>query len=213
MKFFNDLAETRVSLNRLPHWQQDGATYFLTYRLADSIPQVVMDEWKARRAEWLLKNPKPWNEVTEQEYHRIFSAEIDTILDRGHGACVLSMKYFRDILIESFDHFEEERYLTHSRVIMPNHVHLLITLGNAAELETGVGSWKKRTARMINGCLGREGAFWQKDYFDRMIRDWKHFANVLRYIRNNSSKANLVKDSSSHWESELAMRILGQPKP
>ena len=36
----------------LPHWRQDGATYFVTFRLADSLPQSKLDELKALKAEW-----------------------------------------------------------------------------------------------------------------------------------------------------------------
>jgi len=65
---------------------------------------------------------------------------------------------------------------------MPNHVHV-------------VGSWKRFTARQANAQLGRTGAFWQTEYWDRYIRNETHFAATESYIDQNPVKAGLVADS------------------
>ena|GEM_PF-5519111 len=57
VKFFNDFAETRKTRNTLPHWQQEGATYFVTWRLADSIPQELLDKLRLERVGWIVKKP------------------------------------------------------------------------------------------------------------------------------------------------------------
>ncbi len=62
MRFFNEYVEVRKTGGKLPHWEQPGATYFLTWRLADSIPEELMGKWRAERDAWLLENPKPWDE-------------------------------------------------------------------------------------------------------------------------------------------------------
>jgi hypothetical protein len=49
LKFLNEFAEIRKTGNRLPHWQQDKATYFLTFRLADSVPVSQLDEWREEK--------------------------------------------------------------------------------------------------------------------------------------------------------------------
>ena len=208
MKFFDPLAETLKTRNNLPHWQQSGATYFITYRLADSIPKELIEKWRKERAEWLLENPEPWTAETEAEYHKIFSGEIDRMMDAGHDSCVLREKEFRDILEESFAHFQGSRYLIHSRVVMPNHVHLLFTLSAEIKLEAVISTWKRHTARRINTALGSQGALWQKDYFDRIVRDWKHFANVARYIRRNPAKARLCQGEFTLREDEIVRRVL-----
>jgi len=46
MKFFNPYEEIRVTEHYLPHWQQPGAAYFLTFRMADSLPKVLLNEWE-----------------------------------------------------------------------------------------------------------------------------------------------------------------------
>lgn len=209
VKFYDELAETKIGLNRLPHWQQRGATFFVTYRLADSIPKELMDRWMEEKAKWIAEHPQPWDEATEAEFHRIFTARIDRLMDRGHGVCVLREGRCRMILAESFASFEGVRYVMHSWVAMPNHVHLLFTLAEDVKLETMVGGWKKFTARNINGYLGKNGALWQKDYFDRLIRDWGHFAKVARYIRANPKKAGLGDGEYTLWESGEVRRILG----
>jgi len=67
--------------------------------------------------------------------------------------------------------------------------------------------WKGFTARQINKLLGRSGNLWQRDYFDRLVRDEKHFANCVRYIRRNPEKARLGNDEFILWESEIAKTI------
>jgi REP element-mobilizing transposase RayT len=62
--------------------------------------------------------------------------------------------------------------------------------------------------REINAHLGRRGTLWQKGYFDRLVRDWQHFANVVRYIRRNPAKAKLREGDSHSGESALAAQFL-----
>ena len=61
-KFFNPWAETTLGRNRLPHWDQPGAAYFLTFHLSDSLPAGLVAQWKIERANWLAANPEPWSE-------------------------------------------------------------------------------------------------------------------------------------------------------
>jgi hypothetical protein len=68
-------------------------------------------------------------------------------------------------------------------------------------------SWKGFTARQINKPLERSGSLWQRDYFDRLVRDEKHFANCIRYIRRNPEKARLGGGEYILYESETARAI------
>jgi len=74
---------------------------------------------------------------------------------------------------------------------MPNHVHALFTLLGDHHLENLLHSWKSFTANKIHALTEESGRLWQRDYFDRMIRDSAHFQNCVRYIRKNPLKANL----------------------
>ena len=60
-------------------------------------------------------------------------------------------------------------------------------------------SWKSFTAHEINRRLKRTGAFWQRDYFDRLIRSRKHFDYCVNYIRENPVKARLRAGSFLLW--------------
>ncbi len=80
---------------------------------------------------------------------------------------------------------------------MPNHVHVLIEVKEHS-LSDIVRSWKSYTAHQVNKLLGRTGRFWMPDYFDRFIRDERHFAATVEYIRQNPVKAGLV-DAPEKW--------------
>jgi len=87
--FFNKDAPVRRYRNWLPHWRQPGKWYFVTFRLADSLAQPKLQQWKTERNLWLELHPQPWSEKVEQEYHRRFSARIERWLDAGEGECLL----------------------------------------------------------------------------------------------------------------------------
>ena len=89
LRFFNPYAEIRHTENRLPHWQQSGAVYFITFRLADSIPNNLREDWERDREAWLNVHPQPWSSEIEQRYHERFSGMIERWLDSGYGSCVL----------------------------------------------------------------------------------------------------------------------------
>jgi len=202
--FFNPYANIWQTQNRLPHWQQKGAVYFVTFRLADAIPSRLRNQWEDDRDAWLRHNPEPWTVETEREYHQHFSGAIERWLDAGHGACLLRRHDCAKVVAETLRHFEGERVVMISFVVMPNHLHAVFVQNPEFPLEKLIRSWKGFTARQINKLLGRSGNFWQRDYFDRLVRDEKHFANCVRYIRQNPAKARLAKDEFILWESEIA---------
>ena len=74
----------------LPHWRQEHVTYYVTFRLADSLPRAMLRQWVAERDAWLTRHPKPWDSPTRDEYHRRFTARLEEWLDAGYGSCVLA---------------------------------------------------------------------------------------------------------------------------
>jgi hypothetical protein len=72
-------------------------------------------------------------------------------------------------------------------------------------LERVIHTWKSFTSHRIHPHVAPGGAFWQEDYFDRLVRDAQHFANCVRYIRRNPLKARLRARSYSLHESPLAL--------
>jgi REP element-mobilizing transposase RayT len=168
-----------------------------------------MEEWKRERKEWMRMNPDPWAEEQETEYHALFSTRLDALMDEGYGECILRRQVCRDQLAASLGMFDGERFLMHSWVVMPNHVHVLFSLAEGRKLEKVVGAWKGYSSKDINGILEREGALWQKDYFDRMIRNWDHMFRVAKYIRRNPTKAKLGEGEFTLYEAEWVKKMLG----
>jgi len=207
LRFFNPYGEIRFTVNRLPHWQQQGAVYFVTFRLADAIPQRLRDQWESERETWLRLHLEPWSAETELEYHKRFSVAVERWLDAGHGSCILRRRDCAKVVAEALSHFDGERIGLISCVVMPNHVHVLFVQHAEWPLEKIVRSWKSFPARRINSLLGGSGSLWQPDYFDRLVRDGKHFANCVRYIRRNPAKARLRSGEYILYECELARRI------
>jgi putative transposase len=192
----------------LPHWQQAAAVYFVTFRLTDAAPTQLLSQWENEREGWLRVHPVPWTSEIELEYHRRFSGAIEHWLDAGHGACLLRRPECGQVVAETLRYFEGRRVVMISFVVMPNHVHALFVQNPEWPLEKLTQSWKRFAAREINKSLDRTGSFWQRDYFDRLIRDEHHFANCVRYIRRNPEKAKLPGNEFILWESEVARAIM-----
>ena len=109
VKFFNPYAEITHTRNRLPHWQQPGATYFLTFHLADSIPWEKLGPWTDERAAWLRHHPPPWSAAVQAEFDRLFTARIERWLDTGEGSCPLRQPEHAQLVGAALAHFEGER--------------------------------------------------------------------------------------------------------
>ena len=105
-------------------------------------------------------------------------------------------------------HFDEERYRLHAWVIMPDHVHVLLTPYRGNRVSDIVHSWKSFTSKRANRILNTSGQFWQEDYLDRYIRDQPHFDATLEYIDQTPVKAGLCL-TSQDWP----FRGPASPKP
>lgn len=75
LQFFNPYEDICFTANRLPHWQQKGAVYFVTFRLADALPHNLRTQWRSEREAWLRVHPQPWSLEVEREYHVRFLAQ------------------------------------------------------------------------------------------------------------------------------------------
>jgi REP element-mobilizing transposase RayT len=75
--------------------------------------------------------------------------------------------------------------------VMPNHMHVIFRLLPGARLADVLKSWKSYTARMANRVLGRTGDLWQREYYDRLIRNGDELERAVRYVMNNPEKAGL----------------------
>jgi type I restriction enzyme R subunit len=175
----------------LPHWNQGETCVFVTFRLADSIPQDKRTQWEVERDEWREKHPQPWDEKTSIEYHDLFGGKLEQWLDAGFGSCALRNDFCRELVEGALLYFEGQRYVLHSFVVMPNHVHVLFSPLPPYTISTILHSWKSYTATAIRKHIKGIGSFWQKESWDRLIRSETHFRHVANYIRNNPGKSNI----------------------
>jgi putative transposase len=177
----------RFYRRHLPHWRQDGASYFVTFRLGDSLPQHRLQELAEYREAWLRK----YEDATEDDweaYQLEIARRVEKWLDQGYGACVLRDAAVARVVEQAMRHFDGDRYSLFSLVVMPNHVHALVKPHSGHELEEVLQSWKSYTSLKINRMLKSSGSLWQAEGFDRIVRDSGHLRRVVRYIERNPEK-------------------------
>lgn len=167
----------------LPHFDGGAINQFITFRLADSLPQNILRQLKIEVERSL---------ISDIEYAR----KIEKWLDQNRGACHLKDERIADLLVETLKKFDGEKYKLLAWVIMPNHVHLLLRPIGDVSLSEIMHSIKSFTAHKANKILQRKGQFWSKEYFDRFIRDYHHFLKTIDYIENNPVKAGLCPKRS-----------------
>ena len=175
----------------LPHWRQEYCMYFVTFRLADSLPQERLRQWLAERDEWLKRNPPPRSPQQRAEYNERFTESLQNWLDQGYGSCVLRDIQAKSIVENALRHFDGQRYQLDKFIVMPNHVHVLVTPLPPHELSTVLHSWKSFTAKEINRLLGRRGELWQKESFDHIVRSPESLEHYRQYIRDNDRRSGV----------------------
>lgn len=160
----------------LPHLKAEGGQYFVTFRLADSLPAEILNQ--------LDGMPEKQRPKKVEEY-----------LDAAHGECWLGKTEVAEILKQALLKFRGTRYHLHAWVIMPNHVHLLIEPIADNSLSGILQGMKSVSAHEANKLLGREGVFWQSESYDHLIRDDADRARCVEYIAQNPVKAGLAEDA------------------
>src|ERR1043166_931327 len=113
-------------IRHLPHWRQDGASYFVTFRLHDSLPRTKLNELEAMRAEWAKSNGPPHTKEQLEALTRMPMTRIEMWLDQGMGSCCLKSPAIAQIVAESLHHFDGARYELGCYIVMPNHVHAIL---------------------------------------------------------------------------------------
>jgi len=178
----------------LPHFDGEELTQFVTFRLGDSIPQDIFEQWRTE----LIKE-------ANIDIDACLRRRVETYLDQGYGQCHLRDSAIASMVQDSLLFFDGERYKLSAWVVMPNHVHSLLTPSAGQQMSRILHSLKSYTASEANKILNSGGRFWQPESFDRYIRDSAHFVSVVKYIENNPVKARLCAQpqdwpySSAHF--------------
>ncbi len=184
--YFRPADEVANLSGNLPHWRQEGVTYFVTFRLADSLPAAKCKLWLRERAAWLAAHPKPWDNRSREAYHRQFTARFEKWLDAGYGSCVLAREDLRAIVAGAMRHFDGDRYWLDAWIVMPNHVHAVLAPCAGYDLSDVLQGWKSYTSHKVVKLLPAwQGAFWQKESFDHIVRSAEHLDKFRAYIAGN----------------------------
>ena len=189
--FFDPNKPLFIRRGDLPHWRQEGALYFVTFRLDDSLPQSKLAAWRNERDAWLRDNPLASFEEVDQ-FNRGHRRRIERWLDEGLGSCALRDPEAKPIVESAIRHFEGERYELGEFAVASNHVHALVRTAVGVDLSEVLHSWKRHSAREIlklrrlvpmpprSRCH-----FWQTESFDHIVRNELSLEKFSHYIRNH----------------------------
>ena len=172
-----------------------GATLFITFRLAGSLPLTVIEQLRTEYAQ-----PKHSEENSDQTYarQRRYFGAFDQLLDADNSGPVwLRQAGVAQVVAEALHFRAGHDYTLWAYCIMANHVHLLVSLAdrNCPPFYRVLQSLKARTGRRCNELLGRENtAFWQAESYDHYVRDAAEMDRIVAYILNNPVKAGLVAE-------------------
>ena len=109
----------------------------------------------------------------------------DNMLNTGYGSCILRDERLRKIVVESLEYGAGKDYYISAYVVMPNHVHILFQPTGEKTLDRILHSIKSYTATAINRLTGHTGRLWQRECYDRIVRDEEEYKYYRAYIKNN----------------------------
>jgi REP element-mobilizing transposase RayT len=141
-------------------------------------------------------------ELTATEHDRLdklFSERIEQCLDSGQGACHLARAEIADLVVAALQHFDGTRYRLLTWCVMPNHVHVVFRPAPEHGLAGILHSWKSFTAKRANRILRKSGEFWQREYYDHLVRDEQDLQRIAHYVMENPARAGL-KDWKWVWQ-------------
>jgi REP element-mobilizing transposase RayT len=178
----------------LPHWEMEGAIYFVTFRLVDSLPQDVIESYRFEAKDLVKTAEHLGRELTKSErkrLHELFTEKIETALDAGAGACHLAKPEIADMVAGALRYFDGQRYDLMAWSVMPNHVHVVFQPHHDHPLAEILHSWKSFTSNQANKILGGAGQFWEREYYDHLVRDAEELERIIRYVVENPQQAKL----------------------
>jgi len=126
-----------------------------------------------------------------RSYEQLVGRLLNKSLDESHGSCALRNPTIGKKIADALDYFHETRVFTGDFVVMPNHVHVLLTPTNGYELEDILHSIKSFSSNEINRALKKDGPFWQRESYDHIVRDFEQVDAYQRYIAANPSTAKI----------------------
>lgn len=216
--------QTNIFYHRnLPHYQPIGYTLFITFRLHNSLPihviEKLKDEYKTHVKNISAYNSKKEKQKRYSEGKWHYFEKFDSNLDLYPNNNWLNDERLARLVYDSILYRDNKEYDLISFTIMPNHVHLVLSLIKRADyslknnnIEEMIGkkqtdsslykimqSLKWYTAKECNKILNRTGQFWQHESYDHVVRNEEELNRIIEYVQNNPVKAGLV-EKQEDWK-------------
>ena len=186
----------------LPHIQPPGATLFITFRLAGSLPKFILKEIsdEFERLTKIIKSNHFNKKTALKERLKLIYKYDNYIHDSSTGPHYMKNPVVTKMVCDAIHFHDDKLYELITFCVMSNHVHLLLTPNQLQEdeyvlLSKIMHSIKSYTATEANHILKREGSFWTHESFDHYIRNESELERISQYIMDNPVKANLVRKS------------------
>lgn len=192
---------------KLPHIQPINATYFVTYRLVDSIPKGVLIKLQQEKEDFERQLKRIKNDIEREklswEFQRKYFKKYDDLLDAiKSGPLWLKNNNIARINTKAIHIRDTIEYDLYAYSIMPNHVHIVFNINddhiqqdkrNSQYPVTLVLQFLKReTAIESNKIINRRGQFWERESYDHIVRNHSALVRVIKYTINNPVKAGFV---------------------
>lgn len=196
----------------LPHFQQPGQAYFVTWNLQDAIPAKALKDYTDKLAQirinidFSVNSKQSAEQITEKklEYNilrkKMLKAYEDLLHLKNKGVVDLSKAENTIIVQNALCYWKGIKLKNYAICVMPNHVHWVMELynkdknGKAVWLDDILKSVRQFSATQINQLEHISGKLWQKESWDTTIRDDRHLYEAIEYTRNNPVVAGLVED-------------------
>ncbi len=196
----------------LPHFQQSGQAYFVTWCLKDAVPPKAFSDYTLQLQQLKIaisdekSNLEKLNELKFQYaiLRKKYIKAFDDLLHLQTKTLVdLSKDVNTKIVVDALRFWEGKRLQNDAFCVMPNHVHWVFTIMDKDQnsepiyLQDILQSVKRFTANKINQAEKISGTLWHSESFDTTIRNDKHKYNAINYSLNNPVVAGLVEN---WWE-------------
>jgi type I restriction enzyme R subunit len=202
----------KFTRRRLPHWDQPGATYFVTTCLLNSIPAQGLLEIEQLRA-GLKQQVRPSTisvvEWRARQWKQLF-ARADRWLDHHPSVSHLADARLAGQVADALQFFAGQRYDLIAWVVMPSHIHWVFqpldewvkSLGDSADerspRERISHSINRHTARKCNELLELTGGLWQRESYDHCVRDEGELERIVAYIHANPVRGGLIERAEDY---------------
>ena len=201
----------------LPHFQQPGQAYFITWSLIDAIPPKALNDYTQQLKNIssnlrIAKEKKVDEKIMagmKMEYvaiRRKYIKAFDDLLHLQSSSIIdLSKAENTKSVHAALQYWDGKRLENYALCVMNNHVHWVFRLfeknelGEPVYLQDILKSVKQFSSNQLNSNEERTGTVWQKESWDTTIRDDKHLYRAVEYTINNPVVAGLV-DDWKHWK-------------